>query len=79
LRSYCTFVRQYYPECIPPWTAVLVELAEGVTMVSNAPDIPVEELREDMPLVLAFTECEDDHGTYLLPIFRSARTAPKTT
>jgi uncharacterized OB-fold protein len=77
LRSFCTFERQYYPECPPPWTVILVELEEGPLFISDPQGFEpaafvAGEAREGMPLVLAFLACADEHGDFRLPVFAPA-------
>jgi len=72
LRSFCTFERQYYPECPPPWTVILVELEEGPLFISDPQGFGPEDAREGMPLALAFLACVDEHGEFRLPVFAPA-------
>jgi uncharacterized OB-fold protein len=69
LRSFCTFERQYYPECAPPWTVVLVELEEGPLFISNARAIAEQGLEEGVELSVEFLDCEDGNGVFALPVF----------
>ena len=50
-----------------PYGAVVVRLDEGVFMVSNLVDCPVDELAVGTPVELAITEVEDG---LRLPLFR---------
>ena len=47
--SHCTFHRQYFPECPPPWHVILVQLDEGPAFTQNPKDqgVPIEELKAD--------------------------------
>jgi uncharacterized OB-fold protein len=67
--SFCAFERQYYPECPPPWTVILVELEEGPLFISNPHAIAYDALREGMPLRLVFVRCKDQYGGFNLPVF----------
>lgn len=69
VRSFCTFERQYYPECPPPWTTILVELDEGPLFISDPDGIPLEALRDGLPVQLRFLRCRDTHGEFNLPVF----------
>ena len=52
-----------------PYGAVVVRLDEGVFMVSNVIDLPVEELAVGQRVALAITVVDDDLA---LPLFRRA-------
>jgi uncharacterized OB-fold protein len=49
-----------------PYAAVVVELEEGVRMVSRVIDCPPEELEIDMPVSVTF----ERSGEIALPVFR---------
>jgi uncharacterized OB-fold protein len=67
LASWCTFERPYYGSVLPcPWETILVELVEGPLFVSNPQDFSVAEARLDMPMRVAFVECEDAYGPPIL-------------
>lgn len=72
IMTYCTFERQYYPECPPPWHAILVELEEGPLFMSNPKDIPVEDIKRGTPVKAVFIDCEDASGQFKLPVFERA-------
>jgi uncharacterized OB-fold protein len=72
IKSYCTFERQYYPECPAPWQIIFVELEEGPWFISNPKDIPTEDIGIGLPVKAAFIDCEDDHGLFKLPVFEKA-------
>ena len=55
-----------------PYAAVVVELEEGVRLLSNVIDCPADELRIGMPVQVAF---EQQTQGITLPVFRS-RGAP---
>jgi uncharacterized OB-fold protein len=67
--SWCTFERQYYPELDVPWDTILVELDEGPLFISNPQGFTNEELAQGTRVRLAFLDCEDDNGTFRLPVF----------
>ena len=48
-----------------PYAVALIELAEGVRMMGNVVDCPVESVRSGMAVELAYREYEDG----LIPIF----------
>lgn len=56
-----------------PYPVILVELAEGVRMVSNIVDCKNEELRIGMPLEVVFEKINEG---LTLPKFRPARQRP---
>jgi hypothetical protein len=71
LVSWCTFERDYYDRLLPmPWETILVELEEGPLFISNPQGFTWRDVVYAMPLALAFLECEDDVGTFNLPVFR---------
>jgi uncharacterized OB-fold protein/acyl dehydratase len=51
-----------------PYAVALVELAEGVRMVSNVIGIPPQQVRIGMPVALSFERCDDE---LTLPLFRA--------
>jgi uncharacterized OB-fold protein len=70
LVSWCTFERDYYDRLLPmPWETILVELEEGPLFISNPQGFTWRDVTFGMPLRLAFVECEDDVGTFNLPVF----------
>ncbi|MFK4103628.1 bifunctional MaoC family dehydratase N-terminal/OB-fold nucleic acid binding domain-containing protein [Streptomyces sp. NPDC019531] len=52
-----------------PYAVVLVELAEGVRMISNVVGTPYDKVRIGMPVRLEFRVYDDD---LVLPVFRAA-------
>ncbi len=70
--SYCTFERQQYKECPPPWHVILVQLEEGPWFISNPKDIPESEIAHGLPVKVTFIDCEDEHGQFKLPVFEKA-------
>jgi uncharacterized OB-fold protein len=73
LASWCAFERDYYDGLLPlPWTTILVELEEGPLFVSNPLGIAYDELALDLPVKLAFVDCEDAAGAFRLPVFEAA-------
>ncbi len=72
INTYCTFERLYYPECLPPWDVVLVELDEGPLFMTDPKDISMDEVERGTPVKVAFLDCEDDAGPFKLPVFERA-------
>ncbi|MFJ3979410.1 bifunctional MaoC family dehydratase N-terminal/OB-fold nucleic acid binding domain-containing protein [Streptomyces sp. NPDC090021] len=56
-----------FPAFDPPYAVALVELAEGVRMISNITGVPYDEVRIGMPVRLEFQRVDDDLE---LPVFR---------
>ncbi|MFC1431118.1 OB-fold domain-containing protein [Streptacidiphilus sp. N1-3] len=52
-----------------PYAVALVELAEGVRIVSNVIGLPPDEVRIGLPVRLSFERCDDE---LTLPLFRPA-------
>ena len=73
LVSWCGFHKDYYCGLLPvPYDCILVELAEGVLFLANPAGFTVDEMALDMPVKLAFLECEDSAGSFSLPTFERA-------
>ncbi|WP_254076975.1 bifunctional MaoC family dehydratase N-terminal/OB-fold nucleic acid binding domain-containing protein [Streptomyces pacificus] len=53
-----------------PYAVALVELAEGVRMVSNVIGVPYDRVRIGMPVRLEFTRADEE---LVLPVFRALR------
>ncbi|WBO69292.1 bifunctional MaoC family dehydratase N-terminal/OB-fold nucleic acid binding domain-containing protein [Streptomyces camelliae] len=53
-----------------PYAVGLVELAEGVRMVSNVVGVPYDKVRIGLPVRVEFRRYEDDEGALVLPVFR---------
>jgi uncharacterized OB-fold protein len=71
--SWCTFERDYYNGVLPiPWNTILVELDEGVLFLSNPQDFTWKDIEPNMPVKLAFVDCEDSAGPFKLPVFARA-------
>lgn len=73
LASWCTFVRPYYGDLMPvPYDTIIVELDEGPWFISNPQGFSNAEARDSMRVKVAFLDCEDQHGTFRLPVFEKA-------
>ncbi len=72
VKTHCTFERQYYPECPPPWPVVVVDLEEGPWFVGNPKGINWSELKIGMSVKVSFIDCEDSQGQFKLPVFERA-------
>lgn len=71
--SWCSFEHDYYRGTLPiPYDTILVELAEGPLFVSNPADFGREDIVADLPVKLAFIDCEDSAGRFRLPVFARA-------
>jgi uncharacterized protein len=71
--SWCSFERDYYSGVLPiPWETILVELEEGVLFISNPTDFTWKDISLNMPVNLAFVDCEDSAGPFKLPVFGRA-------
>ncbi|MFD3544393.1 bifunctional MaoC family dehydratase N-terminal/OB-fold nucleic acid binding domain-containing protein [Streptomyces sp. NPDC058655] len=65
--SYVVMHHPPFPAFDPPYAVALVELAEGVRMVSNITGVPYDEVRIGLPVRLEFLRVDDDLE---LPVFR---------
>lgn len=70
--SYVVMHHPPFPAFDPPYAVALVELTEGVRMISNVTGVPYEEVRIGLPVTLEF-QVYDDGLT--LPVFRPGREA----
>ena len=69
--SWIVFHRQYFPEYPAPHPAVAVELDEGPIFVCCMPDqFQGSDLKDALPMELAWLDAEDRHGAYNLPVFK---------
>jgi len=70
--SWCTFERPYYGDMLPvPWDTIMVELDEGPLFISNPKGYENAEAAQGASVKVAFIDCEDDNGTYRLPVFEA--------
>ncbi|WP_405804444.1 Zn-ribbon domain-containing OB-fold protein [Streptomyces sp. NBC_01187] len=67
--SYVVMHHPAFPAFDPPYAVALVELGEGVRLVSNITGVPCEKVRIGMPVELEFLRVDDDLE---LPVFRGA-------
>ncbi|WP_261801767.1 bifunctional MaoC family dehydratase N-terminal/OB-fold nucleic acid binding domain-containing protein [Streptomyces sp. ISID311] len=66
--SYVVLHHPPFPAFDPPYAVGLIELAEGVRMVSNIVGVPYNQVRIGMPVRLAFQRVDEE---YELPVFRA--------
>lgn len=66
--SYVVMHHPPFPAFDPPYAVALVELAEGVRMVSNITGVPYDKVRIGLPVQLEFLRVDDDLE---LPVFRA--------
>jgi uncharacterized OB-fold protein/acyl dehydratase len=72
--SYVVMHHPPFPAFAPPYAVALVELDEGVRIISNVTGVPCDQVRIGMPVELEFLRADDDLE---LPVFRGgARAAP---
>ncbi|GHE70710.1 hypothetical protein CP980_17450 [Streptomyces vinaceus] len=67
--SYVVMHHPPFPAFDPPYAVALVELAEGVRMVSNITGVPYDKVRIGMPVRLEFLKADEDLE---LPVFRGS-------
>ncbi|WP_411103715.1 bifunctional MaoC family dehydratase N-terminal/OB-fold nucleic acid binding domain-containing protein [Streptomyces sp. cmx-4-9] len=67
--SYVVMHHPPFPAFDPPYAVALVELAEGVRMVSNITGVPYDKVRIGMPVRLEFLRVDDGLE---LPVFRGS-------
>ncbi|MBO0879594.1 MAG: OB-fold domain-containing protein [Mycobacterium sp.] len=69
LVSWCTIHQKYYDNLDTPWDTILVELDEGPWFISDPSGFTNDEATANMPVKVAFLDCEDDAGPFRLPVF----------
>ncbi|WP_431980620.1 bifunctional MaoC family dehydratase N-terminal/OB-fold nucleic acid binding domain-containing protein [Streptomyces qinglanensis] len=69
VHSYVVMHHPPFPAFDPPYAVVLVDLDEGVRIISNITGVRCDEVRIGMPVELEFLRVEDDLE---LPVFRGA-------
>jgi uncharacterized OB-fold protein len=68
--SWCSFEHDYYRGMFPiPYETIVVELDEGPWFISNPVGFGHAETTFEMPVKLAFLDCEDSAGAFKLPVF----------
>ncbi|MFJ3649427.1 bifunctional MaoC family dehydratase N-terminal/OB-fold nucleic acid binding domain-containing protein [Streptomyces murinus] len=67
VHSYVVMHHPPFPAFDPPYAVALVQLAEGVRMVSNVVGVPYDKVRIGMPVRLEFMAYDDE---LTLPVFR---------
>ncbi|MGW5419956.1 bifunctional MaoC family dehydratase N-terminal/OB-fold nucleic acid binding domain-containing protein [Streptomyces sp. NPDC003943] len=66
--SYVVMHHPPFPAFAPPYAVALVELAEGVRMISNVVGVPYDKVRIGLPVRLEFLRVDDELE---LPVFRA--------
>ncbi|MFG3168058.1 bifunctional MaoC family dehydratase N-terminal/OB-fold nucleic acid binding domain-containing protein [Streptomyces sp. NPDC048200] len=66
--SYVVMHHPSFPAFDPPYAVGLIELAEGVRMVSNVVGVPHDRVRVGLPVRLEFRRYDEE---LLLPVFRA--------
>lgn len=68
-----TFVQAYFKGVLePPYTTILVELAEGPLFMSDPQGIDEADMIQGLALELRFIAAEDSAGPFALPVFARA-------
>ncbi|GCB47806.1 hypothetical protein SNL152K_5116 [Streptomyces sp. NL15-2K] len=70
--SYVVMHHPPFPAFDPPYAVALIELAEGVRMISNVTGVPYDGVRIGLPVTLEFQAHDDG---LVLPAFRAGREA----
>ncbi|AJT65660.1 hypothetical protein T261_4002 [Streptomyces lydicus] len=68
--SYVVMHHPPFPAFAPPYAVALIELAEGVRMVSNVVGVPYDEVRIGMPVRLEFLRVDEE---WELPVFNGRK------
>ncbi|MDT7842562.1 bifunctional MaoC family dehydratase N-terminal/OB-fold nucleic acid binding domain-containing protein [Streptomyces justiciae] len=66
--SYVVMHHPPFPAFDPPYAVALIELTEGVRMISNVIGVPYDEVRIGMPVRLEFQVYDEE---LVLPVFRA--------
>ncbi|MFJ5308123.1 bifunctional MaoC family dehydratase N-terminal/OB-fold nucleic acid binding domain-containing protein [Streptomyces sp. NPDC088350] len=71
--SYVVMHHPPFPAFAPPYAVGLIELAEGVRIVSNVVGVPYDKVRIGLPVRLEFQRYDDDEDAVplVLPVFRA--------
>ncbi|MEU3787328.1 OB-fold domain-containing protein [Streptomyces sp900129855] len=70
--SYVVMHHPPFPAFSPPFAIGLIELAEGVRIISDVVDVPYDKVRIGMPVELEFRAYDDE---LVLPVFRAREVA----
>ncbi|MFF3875955.1 bifunctional MaoC family dehydratase N-terminal/OB-fold nucleic acid binding domain-containing protein [Streptomyces sp. NPDC001978] len=73
VHSYVVMHHPPFPAFDPPYAVGLIELAEGVRMVSNVVGVPYDKVRIGLPVRVEFRrygDAGDGEGFQVLPVFR---------
>ncbi|MDX3247863.1 bifunctional MaoC family dehydratase N-terminal/OB-fold nucleic acid binding domain-containing protein [Streptomyces sp. ME18-1-4] len=70
--SYVVMHHPPFPAFSPPFAIGLIELAEGVRIISDVVDMPYDKVRIGMPVELEFRAYDDE---LVLPVFRAREVA----
>ncbi|MEU9912070.1 bifunctional MaoC family dehydratase N-terminal/OB-fold nucleic acid binding domain-containing protein [Streptomyces sp. NPDC051001] len=68
VHSYVVMHHPPFPAFDPPYAVGLIELTEGVRMISNVTGVPYDKVRIGMPVRLEFREYDEE---LVLPVFRT--------
>jgi uncharacterized OB-fold protein len=68
VHSYVVMHHPPFPAFDPPYAVGLIELTEGVRMISNVTGVPYDKVRIGMPVRLEFKEYDEE---LVLPVFRA--------
>ncbi|WP_346096158.1 bifunctional MaoC family dehydratase N-terminal/OB-fold nucleic acid binding domain-containing protein [Streptomyces olivaceiscleroticus] len=74
--SYVVMHHPPFPAFDPPYAVAVVELAEGVRMVSDVVGVGHDEVRVGMPVRLEFQRVDEE---LVLPVFRATEPGPPDT
>ncbi|MET9910433.1 bifunctional MaoC family dehydratase N-terminal/OB-fold nucleic acid binding domain-containing protein [Streptomyces sp. NPDC006476] len=66
--SYVVMHHPPFPAFDPPYAVALIELAEGVRLISNVIGVPYDKVRIGLPVHLEFESYDDE---LVLPVFRA--------
>ncbi|MES5819114.1 bifunctional MaoC family dehydratase N-terminal/OB-fold nucleic acid binding domain-containing protein [Streptomyces sp. RG80] len=73
VHSYVVMHHPPFPAFDPPYAVALIELTEGVRMISNVTGVPYDKVRIGMPVRLEFREYDEE---LVLPVFRAEEGEP---
>ncbi|MFI9245753.1 bifunctional MaoC family dehydratase N-terminal/OB-fold nucleic acid binding domain-containing protein [Streptomyces sp. NPDC053086] len=68
VHSYVVLHHPPFPAFDPPYAVGLIELAEGVRMVSDVTGVPYDKVRIGLPVRLVFRRCDEE---LTLPVFQA--------
>jgi|TARA_B100000315_G_C14212722_1_gene422813 hypothetical protein len=68
--NYVVYHRSYHPAIPAPYVVAIIELQEGVRMVSNVIGCPPDSVHIGMPVQVVFEKAANAESDFMLPKFK---------